>query len=95
MGHPTCPHCRGHLVSDEDRCRWCDAWVPQSPPPIKPGDVIRLRNMFKGGRVEEVTVVRVDRGGHGIEFRDTRGQIWGYAQPRDILAVVRRGKTSA
>lgn len=94
MSEPKCPHCRGHLFPGENRCRWCDALVPAELPQLKPGDVIRIRNMFKGGLVEEVTVVKVERGGHGIEVKDARGQVWGYAKPQDVLAVVRRGKSA-
>lgn len=92
MVERTCPHCRGHLFPGETHCRWCAAEVPEQVPPLRPGDVIRVRNLFKGGRVEDVTVVQVERNGHGIAFQDARGQVWGYAQPRDVLAVVRRTK---
>ncbi|BDG61881.1 hypothetical protein caldi_29710 [Caldinitratiruptor microaerophilus] len=39
-----------------------------------------------------MTVVRVDRGGHGIEVRDARGQVWGYLKPADVLGMVRRAR---
>lgn len=87
-----CPHCRGTLEPHETVCRWCGAPVPEEVPDLQPGDVLRVRNPFKGGHEEEVTVVRVDRGGHGIEVRDARGQVWGYLKPADVLGMVRRAR---
>lgn len=87
-----CPHCRGVLEPQETACRWCGAPVPPEPPDYRPGDVLRVRNPFKGGHEEEVTVERVDRGGYGLEVRDGRGQLWGYLQPKDVVAVVRRAR---
>lgn len=94
MKEQKCPHCRGQLFSREDRCRWCNARVPAVFTQVKPGDLVRICNLFKGGLVEEVIVDKVDRGGHGIEFKDSQGRLWGYLQPSDILAVVRRAKRS-
>lgn len=85
MAERTCPHCRGHLQEGEERCRWCGGHVPPEPVRYQPGDVIRIRNPFKGGHVEDVTVVAVHRGGYALEVRDSRGLVWGLIQPRDIV----------
>lgn len=58
----------------------------------RPGDILRIRNRFKGGHTEEVTVISVGREGHGLEVRDCREQIWGYIWATEVLELVSRAR---
>lgn len=92
MSERTCPHCRGHVEPGAERCRWCNAPLPMEVSTYRVGDLLRIRNPFKGGHVEEVTVAGIERGGHGMTVQDQRGQYWGLIKPTDVITVVKRGK---
>ncbi|MCG0238465.1 MAG: hypothetical protein L6E13_04210 [Firmicutes bacterium] len=95
MSVRTCPHCRGHVSPGEERCRWCGAPLPAEVPAFHPGDLLRIRNPFKNGHVEDVTVVSVERGGYGLAVRDSRGLVWALIKPTDVVAVLRRARAEA
>lgn len=86
MAEPNCPHCRGRINTLTSRCVLCGTLYQANPGRHKVGDRIRIRNRFKGGKVEDVEVIRVVRDGHGLEVKDDRGLTWGYIFPADVLA---------
>lgn len=83
----TCPFCDGKLFMAWDRCPWCNADITTPPVLVNAGDVITVKNPFKGNHVEQVTVVRVLHDGWALEVRDSRGLVWGYLKPRDIVSA--------
>lgn len=92
MALTRCPYCLDPVEPGALRCIWCNADLSRTPITIRSGDTIRIRNPFKGGHVEDVTVVQVEREGWAIEVKDHRGQVWGYIKPHQVVEVLRSGR---
>lgn len=80
----TCVWCKSSLPDGEAVCRYCGT-SQSGAGSYKVGDRIRIRNIYKGNRVETVTITKVDRNGTGLEVRDAKGLVWGFIHPKDVL----------